>query len=178
MSEPVEIRFDTRPAELLDAMVAAGRAGMGRGGAVAVGALATLYGMLAAAGAGGLAVVAWRIWLDRGAALPLPALLMAIALVLALGWAVFSLPWRMLAGRIAGSPRLAGAQVFRAGPDGVEIAARDASFRVGWPLVDAVLLTRRTVAVLSGGVALYVPRRALDDPDALLARLRAWKDAA
>ena len=79
---------------------------------------------------------------------------------------------RVVAGRFAQGLRL------RASFEGVWHENGRSSWFTAWADVEAVAETRRTLVVVTSGIALPVAKRHLDDPAPALAQLRAWWEAA
>ncbi|PRY93620.1 hypothetical protein BCF33_2500 [Hasllibacter halocynthiae] len=169
MDEAVEDRFQTPRGDLHAAMVVAGRQASDRR-LHAIFLLAVPLSVLALAGAVGMGS---RLGSDD---MPLWSILAVALLCCVPLWRVVAPPGRVMAGRLVRTPRLAREQGFRADPRVMEVASGGSLFRAGWDAVDGVILTRRILAISSGGVVLWVPRRVLADP--VTARdwlLRWWR---
>lgn len=92
------------------------------------------------------------------------------------GWAMTGigrLIYRDMAHVISASP-FATTQHVEIGPDGVAVSTRNSHWRTGWADITAVRETKLALCVVVSGVALSVPKDALDDPAQTFADMQGW----
>ena len=61
---------------------------------------------------------------------------------------------------------------------GIELTNGRSHWTTSWEDVHRIVATKKTIAAVAGGIALFVPRRVVRDPEALLTDLHAWHGAA
>ena len=110
-------------------------------------------------------------------ALPLPVVGLVVLASFLWVWGVPQVIFRSIYGTVASAPFQDGLRI-SFGPDGVGHFNGRSSWTTDWRDVTEVLRTKRTVMVVASGVALPVALRHVADPDALMARIAEWREAA